>query len=83
VHGAQIRKAVDALLATLDAAARAGGARSPRVVELALALAWLLSSGRRTRRAIESAVRADGAMGALASTLGDEPAVRARVDALA
>ncbi|MBX3225068.1 MAG: VWA domain-containing protein, partial [Labilithrix sp.] len=78
VHGAQIKKAVDALLAHLATATVTG-----RVRELALGVAWLMASGRRTRHAIEDAARVGGAdLAALAATLGDEPAVRARVDLL-
>ncbi|MBX3261407.1 MAG: hypothetical protein KF782_17110, partial [Labilithrix sp.] len=79
VHGAQIKKAVDALLARLGDAAV-----SPRVRELGLGAAWLVASGRRTRHAIEDAARTGGAdLSALAATLGSEPAVRARLDLLA
>ncbi|MBX3201015.1 MAG: VWA domain-containing protein [Labilithrix sp.] len=79
VHGAQLKKAVDALLARLrDAAVTA------RERELALGVAWLLASGRRTRHAIEDAARTGGAdLAALSALLGDEPAVRARLDLLA
>jgi Ca-activated chloride channel family protein len=78
VHGAQIRKAVDALLARVEEQRPA-----PRVVELALGVAWLLASGRRTRRSIEDTARASADLAALAAALGDEPAVRAHVDRLA
>jgi Ca-activated chloride channel family protein len=81
VHGAQIKKAVDALVDAL-AAGRPAPA-DQRIVELALALAWLHSTGRRTRRTIEDATRARQGLDALVATLGDERAVRARVDALA
>ena len=79
VHGAQLKKAVDALLARLgDAAVTA------RERELALGVAWLLASGRRTRHAIEDAARTGGAdLAALSALLGDAPAVRARLDLLA
>ncbi len=81
IHGAQLRKAVDALLARL--AAPLVPSLEPRVRELALGVAWLLASGRRTRRAIEDAARgAGGDLAALSATLGNEPAVRARVDLL-
>lgn len=78
VHGAQIKKAVDALLARVEHERPA-----PRVVELALGVAWLLASGRRTRRSIEDTARASADLAALAAALGDEPAVRAHVDRLA
>ncbi len=76
VHGAQVKKAIEALV---DEALRA--AAQANEVMLALALAWLLASGRRTRRAIEDAARGRAELATLA--LGDEAAVRARVDALA
>ncbi len=78
IHGAQLKKAVDALLAHL-----ATSTVPPRVRELALGVAWLIASGRRTRHAIEDAARGGGAdLATLAATLGSEPAVRARVDHL-
>ena len=79
VHGAQLRKAVNALLERLVTTSPPA-----RIRELALGVAWLLASGRRTRRAIEDATRGGGSdLAALAATFGDEPAVRARVDLLA
>jgi Ca-activated chloride channel family protein len=78
VHGAQIKKAVDALVETV---LRTKGTET-RLVELALALAWLCSTGRRTRRTIEDAARAQAGLASLAAMLGDEVAVRARIDAL-
>lgn len=78
IHGAQLKKAVDALLAHL-----ATSTVTPRVRELALGVAWLIASGRRTRHAIEDVARGGGAdLATLAATLGSEPAVRARVDRL-
>lgn len=78
VHGAQVKKAVDALLDHL-----ATTTAPPRVRELALGVAWLLASGRRTRRAVEDAARGSGSdLAALTATFGSEPAVRARVDLL-
>jgi Ca-activated chloride channel family protein len=79
VHGAQLKKAVGALLAFIDASAA-----DASLVELALAIAWLVSSGRRTKKAIEDATRERGRdLAALAGSLGDEAAVRDRVDRLA
>src|SRR5262249_47860289 len=74
VHGAQIKKAVEALLEAV--------LRAPHTdkAELALALAWLCSTGRRTRKQIEDAARGHAS---LVAALGDEAKVRARVDALA
>lgn len=50
-HGAQIKKAVEALLARLDQ----GAPTLRAAVSLALASAWLLATGRRTRTAVERA----------------------------
>lgn len=79
VYGAQVKKAVDALLVQVAAAPT-----SPdRGRELAYAVAWLVASGRRTRQSIESTARAASDLSALATMLGDERAVRAHVDRLA
>jgi Ca-activated chloride channel family protein len=77
VHGGQLRKAVDALLEHVEAARV-----EPRLLELALGIAWLLASGRRTRERIENRTNGSADLSALASALGDEPAVRAHVDRL-
>ncbi len=74
VYGAQMKKAIDALLERLAATTV-----PPRTRELALGLAWLLTSGRRTRTAIEDAAKGS----ALAASLGDASAVRAHVEQLA
>ena len=75
VYGAQLKKAVDALLDRL--------ASSPAEArELALGVAWLVASGRRTRQAIEALARGASDLAALAATLGEEAAVRAHVDRL-
>ncbi|MCL2778868.1 MAG: VIT and VWA domain-containing protein [Polyangiaceae bacterium] len=80
VYGAQLKKAVDALL---DRFTRIDLAIEPQIRELALGVAWLVASGRRTRRTVEDAVRCGGhELAALAAVLGDEHAVRARVDTL-
>jgi Ca-activated chloride channel family protein len=80
IYSAQLKKAVDALLERLSAEPSIGA----RVRELALGVAWLLASGRRTRHAIEDAARGGGQdLATLAAALGNEPAVRARVDLLA
>jgi Ca-activated chloride channel homolog len=78
IHGAQLKKAVDALLARL-----AADAVDARLRELALGVAWLVASGRRTRQAIEQFVRGSADLVDLATVLGDELQVRARVDRLA
>jgi Ca-activated chloride channel family protein len=75
VYGAQIKKAVEALVREL-AALRAG--RDPKLVELAFGLAWLLA-GRRTRLEVAEAARVAG----FAFAGGTEATMRARVDTLA
>jgi Ca-activated chloride channel family protein len=79
VHGAQARKAVDALLAALGAAP----AVAPKLVELALAALWLLSTGRRTRLAIKDATSARPGLEDLAAVLGRDADVRAHVERIA
>lgn len=73
VYGAQIKKAVEALLERLAASPP----EDPRIAQLALAAAWLLASGRRTRGSIEAAGAAHGL------ALGDEAAARALIERLA
>lgn len=75
IHGGQIKKAVDALLARLGA----NRATDVKLRELALGVAWLLASGPRTRQDIEAAAKGS----ALAVAFGNEPAVRAHVERLA
>jgi Ca-activated chloride channel family protein len=75
IHGAQIKKAVDALLVRLAA----NRATDVRLREIALGVAWLLATGPRTRSEIEAAAKGS----ALAVTFGNEPAVRAHVERLA
>ena len=75
IHGGQIKKAVDALLARLAA----NRATDVKLRELALGVTWLLASGPRTRADIEAAARGS----ALAVAFGSEPAVRAHVERLA
>lgn len=64
VHGALVKKAIEAVLAAPPSASRA----------LALGVAWLLASGRRTRDAIALAAQAHPGL-----ALGDEAEVRARI----
>jgi Ca-activated chloride channel homolog len=78
LHGAQVKKAVEALV---QAAARLAAAQ-PQLVEFALGVAWLCASGGRTRGNIEKVVSTSG-FDALAPLLGNEPATRQRVDQLA
>ncbi len=73
IHGAQIKKAVEAVLERFASSPP----KDARVVQLVLGVAWLLASGRRTRGQIEAAALANGAR------LGDESAVRAEVERLA
>jgi Ca-activated chloride channel family protein len=77
VYGAQIKKAVDALLAHLASDSHANAASAAR--DAAFGLAWLLASGRRTRQLVESAARSAG----VSLVFGDERALRAKVETLA
>lgn len=79
VHGAQAKKAGDALLAALAAAPRL----APKLAELALAALWLLSTGRRTRVAIKDALTARVGLEDLAAALGRDEDVRAHVARIA
>jgi Ca-activated chloride channel family protein len=79
VHGAQAKKAGDALLAALAAAPKL----APKLAELALAALWLLSTGRRTRVAIKDATTARGGLEDLAAALGRDEDVRAHVERIA
>ena len=75
LHGAQVKKAVEALLAL--AASLTG---EPQVAELALGVAWLAASGPRTRSRIAQAAQP---LAGLSQHLGNEGALRQHVDALA
>jgi Ca-activated chloride channel homolog len=76
LHGAQIKKAVSALIIL----ARAIASRAAADAELALGIAWLTATGRRTRNEITAAI--DGAsLPALKARLTDEVALRAHIDA--
>jgi len=79
VHGAQTKKAVDAVLA---AVAQRSSPDDP-VVELALAAAWLLASGRRTRALIRDEASRRAGLGALVALLGSDEDVRAHVARIA
>ena len=72
LYGAQVKKAVDALVALAPSLA-------PASAELGLGAAWLAGTGHRTRKAVEAAIDAHAA--ALRPLLGDEAALRARIDA--
>jgi Ca-activated chloride channel family protein len=76
LHGAQVRKAVQALA---ERAARIAG-RAPQLAEFALGVAWLIASGRRTRGEVEAAVAREAALAALRARFADEQALRAHVD---
>jgi Ca-activated chloride channel homolog len=78
VYGAQVKKAVEALVDKAVAVA----AGTPRLAELALAIAWLTAAGPRTRGAIERLVHGNAALGGLSGRL-DEAALRADLDRLA
>ncbi|HYO58723.1 VIT domain-containing protein [Archangium sp.] len=75
LHGAQVKKAVEALLALVP---QLGGASD--VAELALGVAWLVAAGPRTRGRIAQAAQP---ITGLNSRLENEVALRQHVDALA
>ncbi|QDE88128.1 VWA domain-containing protein [Myxococcus xanthus] len=75
LHGAQVKKAVEALLSL--AASLSGDAQ---VAELALGMAWLAAAGPRTRSRIEQAAKP---LAGLNGRLGNEVALREHVDTLA
>ncbi|HZI02669.1 MAG TPA: VWA domain-containing protein, partial [Archangium sp.] len=75
LHGAQVKKAVEALLALVP---QLGGA--PDVAELALGVAWLVAAGPRTRGRIAQAAQP---IAGLSSRLENEVALRQHVDTLA
>ncbi|MCY1017210.1 VIT domain-containing protein [Pyxidicoccus sp. MSG2] len=75
LHGAQVKKAVEALLSL--AASLTG---EPQVAELALGVAWLAAAGPRTRGRIEQAAKP---LSGLSGRMGNEVALRQHVDALA
>ncbi|NBD10581.1 VIT domain-containing protein [Corallococcus silvisoli] len=74
LHGAQVKKAVDALLALAAQLSHA-----PDVAELALGVAWLVA-GPRTRGRIEQAAKP---LPGLGGRLGDAAALRQHVETLA
>jgi Ca-activated chloride channel family protein len=75
LHGAQVKKAVEALLSL---ASQLSGA--PEVAELALGVAWLAAAGPRTRGRIAQAAQP---LAGLSAHIGNEAALRQHVDALA
>ncbi|HEX5747189.1 MAG TPA: VIT domain-containing protein [Archangium sp.] len=75
LHGAQVKKAVEALLALVP---QLGG--TPDVAELALGVAWLVAAGPRTRGRIAQAAQP---IAGLSSRLQNEVDLRQHVDALA
>lgn len=75
LYGAQVKKAV----AALTRLAQTLVARDRDLAELAMGVAWLAASGRRTRREVEDAVSHEPALAGLRAQLGDEPALRARL----
>jgi Ca-activated chloride channel homolog len=78
VHGAQTKKAVDALLEVVIRTR----ALDQRLAELALATIWLLATGRRTRQAIEEEASQRG-LADLAGRFGRGDDLRAYVEQLA
>ncbi|MBX5484571.1 MAG: hypothetical protein IRZ16_22335 [Myxococcaceae bacterium] len=79
LHGAQIRKAVTALAAMLGRVQ----AQDPQLAELAAMVAWLIATGPRSRNEVERALSGDAGLTAVKQGLGDEAAVRSRVQHLA
>jgi Ca-activated chloride channel family protein len=79
LHGRQVKKAVQALIILAGEIA----ANSPQVAELALGVAWLVTTGRRTRTEIEALASADQTFAALKPLFCDEQMVRAHVEQLA
>ncbi len=77
LYGAQVKKAVSALVRLAGALA----ARDRDLAERALGVAWLAASGRRSRREVEDAVSHEPALAGLRAQLGDERALRARLGA--
>jgi len=75
LHGAQVKKAVDALLARVSSV-------DPRTAELALAVAWLVASGPRTRKLIEHLVSTEPELSPLRGRL-EEATLRADIGRLA
>jgi Ca-activated chloride channel homolog len=78
VHGALLKKAIDALLLALST----DNGTDAKVRELALGIAWLLTTGHRTRQAIE-ANAANASLQLFEAANRNETAVRQRVDQLA
>ncbi|MGE6756902.1 VIT domain-containing protein [Corallococcus interemptor] len=74
LHGAQVKKAVDALLALASQLGQA-----PDVAELALGVAWLVAAGPRTRGRIEQAAKP---LPGLDGRLGDTAALRQHLETL-
>ncbi|AGC42103.1 von Willebrand factor type A domain-containing protein [Myxococcus stipitatus DSM 14675] len=75
LHGAQVKKAVEALLSLAGQLSSA-----PEVAELALGVAWLVAAGPRTRGRIEQAAKP---WTSLSGRLGNDTELRQHVDALA
>ena len=75
IHGAQVKKAVEALLALVPQLTAA-----PEVAELALGVAWLVAAGPRTRAKITQAAQP---LAGLSARLENEAALRQHVDSLA
>jgi Ca-activated chloride channel family protein len=75
LHGGQVKKAVEALLALLPSLGEA-----PEVAEFVLGVAWLVSAGPRTRGRISQAARP---LAGLSARLADEATLRQHVDTLA
>jgi len=79
LHGAQVKKAVAALVKLAAEIATS----EARVAEFALGVAWLVATGRRTRKEIELVIARHAAFGTLRPHVGDEQAVRTYIEQLA
>jgi Ca-activated chloride channel family protein len=78
LHGPQVKKAVEVLIERALLVA----AKEPRLAELAIAVAWLIASGPRTRASIAGLVDTTPALAPLRGRL-DDTSLRADLDRLA
>lgn len=79
LHGTQVRKAVTALAALLPSLQQKNAA----LAEFAAGVAWRVATGPRSRAEVEHALGKDATLSALRPQWADEPALTARLDALA
>ena len=79
VHGAQVRKAIDALLPLVREVADA----APDLAELTLAVAWVMASGSRTRQAITAVLTEVAILHAASARFADEAGLEREVSSAA